>query len=38
MRTGLILLSVSLILGGLAGPAAGWYPGSVQVEMGTATW
>jgi hypothetical protein len=38
MRHGLILLSVSLILGTLVGPAGAWYPRSVQVELGTATW
>ncbi len=38
MRFGNKLLTLAVILASLAGTAAAWYPGGVQVEMGTATW
>ncbi len=38
MRRGHKLLTLAVVLASLAGTAAAWYPGGVQVEMGTATW
>ena len=38
MRHGLILLSATLALGSLAATTSAYYPKSVLVEMGTATW
>ncbi len=42
MRSCLLLLTpalaVLLLITGLAGPVAAWYPRTTQVELGTATW
>jgi len=38
MRHRFLLLSAAMVLGTLAGTANAYYPKSVLVEMGTATW
>ncbi len=32
------LLTLAVVLASMAGTAAAWYPGGVQVEFSTATW
>jgi len=38
MRQGLLVLTVGLVLGAVAGVAHAWYPSGIQVEFSTATW